>query len=270
MLKRQFPFYLGTAGILLFIRLFYRDGSAQALKWLLAPTGQVVKLISRLPFYWEPGVGYVNHDLHFIIAPSCSGLTFLTIVSAMLIFSFLHRIPDRDTDKGLWSMEIKSGLWVVLSMVTAYACTILANSVRILLAIFLPIWGERYGLLPEGLTGETLHTMIGTATYFGSLLLLYGMGNFGFVSLFYGDRKRKLQKKEHPGNKKGSGILACRLIPLFWYLSAVLGIPFVLSVLHRDLGSFMSYGFPVLLVCAGVCILSLSRTALNQVRQKKS
>ena len=49
---------------------FYSKASVPDLKWILAPTSLWVRILSGIPFDYEPGSGYVSHSFRFIIAPS--------------------------------------------------------------------------------------------------------------------------------------------------------------------------------------------------------
>ena len=93
-------FYLTGMLIILGIKLFYSKASVPDLKWILAPTSLWVRILSGIPFDYEPGSGYVSHSFRFIIAPSCSGVQFMLIAAATLLYSFVHRMPTRK--KGIY------------------------------------------------------------------------------------------------------------------------------------------------------------------------
>lgn len=89
-LRHNSIFYI-TGFLLIFcMKYYYSRAGVPDLKWILAPTAGWVSLLSGIPFEYIREAGYVNHDLKMIIAPSCSGMQFMTITAAMLIFSFVH------------------------------------------------------------------------------------------------------------------------------------------------------------------------------------
>lgn len=95
MLRQNGIFYLTGLLFILGIKLFYSKASVPDLKWILAPTSLWVRILSGIPFDYEPGSGYVSHSFRFIIAPSCSGVQFMLIAAATLLYSFVHRMPTR-------------------------------------------------------------------------------------------------------------------------------------------------------------------------------
>lgn len=109
-LRQNGIFYLTGMLIILGIKLFYSKASIPDLKWILAPTSLWVRILSGIPFDYEPGSGYVSHSFRFIIAPSCSGVQFMLIAAATLLYSFVHRMPTR-----------KKGIcWTILSFLISY------------------------------------------------------------------------------------------------------------------------------------------------------
>lgn len=89
-LRHNSIFYI-TGFLLIFcMKYYYSRAGVPELKWILAPTAGWVNLLSGIPFEYIREAGYVNHDLKMIIAPSCSGMQFMIITAAMLIFSFVH------------------------------------------------------------------------------------------------------------------------------------------------------------------------------------
>ena len=77
--RRNIPFYLAGALLLLGMKYYYSRGGPDSLSWILAPTARWVSALSGIPFIKVPQTGYVSHSCRFIIAASCSGLQFLMI-----------------------------------------------------------------------------------------------------------------------------------------------------------------------------------------------
>ncbi|NLL80319.1 MAG: exosortase K [Clostridiales bacterium] len=225
-LQNWFFYLLGLSAIL-GLKCFYRQADSGQLDWILAPTAAWVHLLSGITFVQEPKAGYINHDFRFLIAPSCSGVRFMTIVMAMLIFSFVHH---RKTHKGKL-------LWTTLSIPAAYLFTVFVNGFRIVLSIWLPLLLQRTSLYGGWLTPERLHTMTGTVVYFTGLLLLYRLtGKLSGQSAF----QRPLQN--------------C-IMPTFWYFTLVLVLPFLSRIYQRDLDGFAAYTLLMISVCMGILLL---------------
>lgn len=92
LLKENWIFYLTGAAFVLGLKLFYSQADADELKWILAPTSRWVSILSGIPFEYMAHTGFVNHDIRFIIASSCSGIQFMLIAAAT---DFLFRTPRR-------------------------------------------------------------------------------------------------------------------------------------------------------------------------------
>ena len=92
--RENIIFYLTALFIILGLKCYYRQADCDSLLWILAPTAHWVELLSKIPFTYISGTGYVNHSLRMVIAPSCSGVRFMIITFATLVFSFVHIIAS--------------------------------------------------------------------------------------------------------------------------------------------------------------------------------
>ena len=181
-LRKNLAFYLTGFLILLGIKLFYSRADCQELRWILGPTAGWVTLLSGISFAYLPGEGYVNHSLRILIAPSCSGVQFMLITMATLLFSFVHRAAGNGTPS---SRSRKGFLWTAACLPLSYLTAIFVNGLRIIAAIYLPALLAQAGLSGADsprcfLTPEKLHTAIGVLVYFVSLLTIYRLGGYFF------------------------------------------------------------------------------------------
>ena len=67
------------------VKYWRRFAGSNELDWLLAPTARWVEILSGLSFEKIPHLGYLNHSVRLIIAPSCSGIQFMLIAFAVLL-----------------------------------------------------------------------------------------------------------------------------------------------------------------------------------------
>lgn len=252
LLKQYYYYYLIGAVFLIVMKLFAESADADTLRFLLAPVSGLVSLICGAPFLWEPHAGYVSHDLRFLIAASCSGINFMMIAVGMLFFSFLHRISVH---------KVLQSLWLPFSLILAYCYTILTNAVRILIAIYLPLYLKKQGLLPALLSPDTLHTLIGTVVYFSSLLFFYSLTDKVI-------NKRILPSSCKYCTAEATHSLLCRstLLPLFWYVGIVLGLPLFSRILQRNFSGFGSY---TLLVLGSCFVIYLLRKLISAMPVRK-
>lgn len=235
LLRQNFIFYLAGILMILGLKCYYRQADCDSLLWILAPTTWWVQLLSKIPFTYISGTGYVNHSLRLLIAPSCSGVRFMTIVFATLVFSFVHMVASSQNSPASESPQsphpkVKGFCWIAASALLSWLFTVVVNGLRIITAIYLPLYLEDVGLMKGMLTQDRLHTMIGVVIYFIALLTIYRL-----IGRFV--QKRPLHKCASPA---------------FWYFMLTLGLPF----LHRTGNGSADFAeFAVLVI--GCCTLIL-------------
>lgn len=244
-------FYLTGLCFILGSKYFYSRAGADELQCFLAPTARWVELLSGHPFEWMTGIGYVNHHLRFIIAPSCSGIQFMLISFATLLYSFIHRVK---TTK-------RQTCWMALCFAVSYFYTIFTNGIRIVLSIYLKD-ADIYG---DWLTPDRLHTILGIAIYFTSLLILYRI-----VEYFWG--KLTFLNLIHPlafiyPDKKRVGKISKYILPSFWYLFITLGIPFLNGAYKNSGEKFAEYAAVVIFMCMAIVLLLGLTAYIKRCRQ---
>ncbi|HKU74706.1 MAG TPA: exosortase K, partial [Pyrinomonadaceae bacterium] len=141
------------------LKVYYSTASPDELRWILAPTTVLVELLSGRSFTFESYTGYMSSDHRFVIAVSCAGVNFLLTAFLMLGLRRLWR--DRFAGVS-WS-------FLPVTAVVAYVTTVIANTVRICIALEI----QRYDFQVSGLSGNQLHRVEGIVVYFGFLLLLF-------------------------------------------------------------------------------------------------
>ena len=220
-LKDNGFFYLTGFLALLVMKYFYSQADAGDLNWILAPTVWWVQAISRIPFHYVPYEGYVNHTYQFVIAPSCSGMQFMIITIATLLFPFIYQIDAKQ----------KKMCWMVFTFPVSYILTILVNIIRIIVSIYLPVIMQK-SLSGGFLTPARLHTLIGTFVYFTSLFIIYHLAGLFTHQSFH------------------------RFMPpLFFYLALVIGVPLLTRAWQNNQHQFTEYTSLVLAVCLTVLTL---------------
>src|SRR6185295_15679806 len=141
------------------LKLYYSTATPNELRWILAPTTFLVELLSNRSFTFESYTGYMSSDHRFVIAVSCAGVNFLLTAFLML---GLRR---------LWRERFQALSWrfVPVTVFMAYVMTVIANTVRICVALEI----QRHSIEVNGLSGNQLHRVEGIVVYFGFLLLLF-------------------------------------------------------------------------------------------------
>jgi exosortase K len=173
-----------AAAIALGTKAFYSSAGATELLWILAPSSWLARVVGGIDLVYEQGAGFISHSHHLVVGPACAGVNFLVICFLGLYFSFARHFSSK------WR-------WLLQSVLIAFAATIAANSVRIVVSAHL--WNAAvYG---EWISREEMHRLAGTAIYYASLLALY----FAVECLIHAR--------------------AHRTAPLLWYLGISLGVP---------------------------------------------
>ena len=174
------------------LKLYYSTASPNQLRWILAPTTILVELVTDRAFEFESYAGYLSSDRTFLIAASCAGVNFL--ITSFLMLSL----------RKLWQDRIQNIAWRFIPMAAlgAYLATLVANTVRIAIALQL----QRMRLGTAWLSQDQLHRIEGIFVYFGFLLLLFVIS-------------------ERRNSESRFGLLRLSLFPLLIYYVTTLGIP---------------------------------------------
>lgn len=139
----------------------YRTASAGELGWILAPTARLVSAVSGAHFTYEAGVGWVDRDVTFIIAPACAGVNFALAALLALVLGWLA------------GMQTLRGTLARLGAAAAlaYAATLVVNTLRIAVAIAL-----HQGTIDLGdLDHAEVHRAEGILVYLAGLCALYAL-----------------------------------------------------------------------------------------------
>ena len=189
------------------LKQYYSTATANELRWILAPTTFIVELLSGRSFQFESYTGYMSSDHTFVIAVPCAGVNFLITAFVMLAL------------RRLWQERFESVSWRFLptSMALAYVTTVVANAVRICVALEI----QRRSVEVSWLTANQLHRLEGIVVYFGFLMLL-------FVIV----------------ERRSSGKMW--LFPLVIYYAMTLGVPLVNGSFHRA-GFWEHVGFVIMM-----------------------
>lgn len=269
-IRQTIPFYLAGAAFLLGMKYYYSRMDCGSLSWILSPTAWWVSALSGISFIKVPQAGYVSHSYRFIIAASCSGVRFLMISAAALVFSYIHRMR---------TMKGKLG-WMALSALASYLLTIFVNGFRILFSIFIPIYLGMTGSGTPGagmagsgtagpgtagsgmahawsiwLTPERLHTIIGAAVYFTALFAICQLGEYASRRCSSVSGTSRCWNSRTRSGISPMKALGGWAVPSFWYFSLVLGIPFLNRAYRNSPGTFTDYALLLTAVCLTLVVL---------------
>ncbi|PID41068.1 MAG: exosortase K [Proteobacteria bacterium] len=221
---------VGSALILIAVyqvKRYYSGADSEALAWIIGPTARLVELISGITFTPLAGVGWVSYSHEALIAPSCAGVNFLIILFCMSSF----QIVFSDLPCKAWLPAI------IIGTLAACGVTIVVNGLRIWLSVLL----YQADICSGWFSAEMVHRLAGVFIYYLFVCCYYLM--IAFVLRYVSES----HVSERMGNRRFRDLIFC-LIPLFWYLLFVLGIPFLNRGYQHDPDSFMIHGMVVLVV----------------------
>ena len=284
-LCQNFIFYLMGILVVLGAKYYYSQADCDSLLWILAPTTHWVELLSGIPFTYISGTGYVNHSLRLLIAPACSGVRFMIITFATLVFSFVHSIASlQGFPASKASLRIVKGLgWIAVSIFFSWIFTVFVNGLRIITAIYLPQYLDRAGLMGGLLTPDRLHTMIGVVVYFIALLTIYRLVGY-LISMLTGisgqpEKTDLAEQSQDTCSSQGAAgsqevgkqqcprtfVRKC-MSPIFWYFFMTLGLPFLNRAYLKSPAEFTELA--ILIVCCATLVL-LPYYLLSLLRSRK-
>ena len=215
----------------LVLKFYYSTATADELRWILAPTTTLVELLSGKRFEFESYAGYMTSDRSFVIAVPCAGLNFL--ITAFLMIAL----------RRLWRGRFQALGWrfIPVSAMFAYVGTLIANTIRICIALEL----RARSVEISGLTNNQLHRLEGILVYFGFLLFLF------FLT-------------EEFESAKPSRLARVLPFPLLIYYATTLGVPLLNGSFRR--GAFREHAIFVLLLPLLLVVLGLLLRALFSLR----
>jgi exosortase K len=143
------------------LKSFASRAGARELDWLLGPTAALVTRMTGHAFSRELGAGYTSRELFVVIAPVCSGANFAIIAFSALACSFVVRFTH----------ALGKLAWVAACVPVAYAATVLANALRITLALEVARPLATAGFASP----ENAHRAVGVVVYLGCLLALHAL-----------------------------------------------------------------------------------------------
>ncbi|MFC1884398.1 exosortase K [Thermodesulfobacteriota bacterium] len=240
-LKRYFRprhlFFYSAALVIAFgLKYHYSHAEADDLAWILAPTAGLVEMILPMDFEFEKSLGFVCHDQSITIAPVCAGVNFLVISFCMIAFYGIYRMRHKT----------EMFAWLFFSFTGAFVLTLAANTLRIILSIYL----YKSGLNMGWFTPSRIHLIVGIFIYVSFLYGSYCALQW-FVPIYQLNPEKQNAGQDGIYLKKTFKKQAAkRLIPFIWYLMVTLGVPFLNGGLLKNKSLFLEHAVTVASLCA--------------------
>ncbi len=249
-------FYILALVVALGLKHHYSQAGSDDLVWILRPIAGLVEHISGIPFESEANTGFVNRGYGIIIAPSCAGINFLIMAFCMAVFSGIHVIKHCGAKL----------LWLAASLVCAYILAVAVNTLRIIAAIYSYNADVYFGWF----TPARIHRLEGIVIYFFFLCLFYMIIIKAVHRIRHGTGRKKAAAPRYGYCKINSFRWTCSgLIPLFWYVLVVLGVPLFTGAFQENANRFKEHsGMVICTSFAVLAILFLVQRVRRHVAQK--
>ena len=156
--------WVAVLSVALAIKHHYSIASAADLDWMLRPLSLLLEWLSGHPFHRNSLYEWVSESADVRLVKACAGINFLLM--SLAAWAWVFR-PDRreDTDVPTWVAGQILLLFTVI--IAAWTTSLLANCLRILVAMNLPAHGDG------------LHRLIGMLVYVPLLSLQLHLGDRG-------------------------------------------------------------------------------------------
>lgn len=148
-----------TALLLWGVKRHYADADVGQLRWILQPVAALSALAGRTSFDWEPGAGYLSREKLLVIAKPCAGVNFMLAALGMTAFLLSERANS-------YRNVLR---FTVLAASIAYFATVIANTARIAIAL----WLSSHPVTTAFWTAARVHRLEGVVVYFVMLALLH-------------------------------------------------------------------------------------------------
>lgn len=149
---------LTTAALLL--KYHYSVASTGELQWMMQPLADLLNLITGHDFQRSADGEWFSISADVQLVKACAGINFMLM--SLLAYAWMFR-PDHNEvpQTRLWS--ITQVVLMAAVFIAAWATTLLANTLRIWLAMYLQ--ADDSLLQASGIEGKQIHRFIGIAVY---------------------------------------------------------------------------------------------------------
>ncbi len=139
------------------VKYLLANATVAQLNFLLWPPAKAIAFFFSAAYGWDPEKGYVFSELGMYINKGCAAINFLVILFLTLTTLVLFYSKGKKRLKGL-----------LLVVILIYPITLLVNSFRIIVSVYLNVFTAPLSLSLR----ESLHEFTGGLCFFSALQLL--------------------------------------------------------------------------------------------------
>ena len=164
--RQSLLWWLPVLALALLLKQHYSIANAAELEWMLQPLSDLLSLLTGNEFYRDMNGEWVSVTADVRLVKSCAGINFMLM--SLLAFAWTFR-PDQKTQPQSFA-GLAGGLALLATIsVAAWGTSLLANTLRILLAMYLQTSDSIIHTL--GIDESAIHRLIGLAIYLPLLTL---------------------------------------------------------------------------------------------------
>lgn len=163
LMNKNIPYYLIAIGLFVLLKFWIGTFDNDQLQFLLRPTDMIFGLLTGSHSVYSSESGFFYEKFNILIDKSCSGYNFLLLCFIMLYFQIIK-----------YEKQLKyKFLLLFVSLFIAYILTLLINSSRIIISVF--IQNGKFDLF--NFEPHIIHESIGVLTYLIFLVITYFLTN---------------------------------------------------------------------------------------------
>ena len=164
LLRKALVWWLVVMAVVVALKHHYSIATAVELEWMFRPLSLLLEWFSGHNFHRDSNHEWVSESANVRLVKACAGINFMLM--SFMAYAWTFR-PDRGGDSALWSWVAGRMLLLCAAIVAAWATCLLANSLRIIVAMAV-----------SSHDGE-LHRLIGMVIYVPLLSLQLALGDRG-------------------------------------------------------------------------------------------
>jgi len=163
--------WLSVLAVVVSLKQHYSIATAADLEWMLRPLSLLLEWFTGHDFHRDSNFEWVSEGADVRLVKSCAGINFMLM--SFMTYAWITR-PDTRVDTDHLSLIMGQLLILCAAMVASWATSLIANSLRIILAMAAADQGWELDLI--GIDAVELHRLIGMLIYVPLLSLQMMLG----------------------------------------------------------------------------------------------
>jgi exosortase K len=152
--------WLAVLAVVVQLKHYYSTASAAELAWVLRPLAQLLEWFTGHEFHRDNRAEWVSETADVRLVTGCAGINFMLM--SFMAYAWVAR-PQRCAGTGLLPWIVRRLPLLFAAIAAAWATGLVANSLRIMVAMSLEARGWRLDAV--GIGAPELHRLIGMAVY---------------------------------------------------------------------------------------------------------